>query len=288
MWLDVFRHYFIIDLDRKLCSQPCFLLFFSGVCCPYNGLFAIPLVLVIIAHLLFNYAAFGCQTFQVQVENEYFGFWTYEDEYFGFWTYEDEDGECQSFDDLGGDPDWDAAWKIGRAATVIGSVLSYVLVIMLLVNSCVRYPRMLFILMAVAMFIVALMSGLLLVGLASDFYLDHGFGPGLGVALAAFVLWNAAGVSMFFCMKERNNLNSMGGHQQAAVAQPTYATRSAYTYPSQAPVAMTAAVPMQDGAVVEEVVIVEHPDGSKTKTTTTTTTTPDGSKQIVKFVEEIQ
>ena len=39
---------------------------------------------------------------------------------------------------------------------------------MLLVNSCVRYPRILFKLMAGAMFLAALMSGLLFVGLASE------------------------------------------------------------------------------------------------------------------------
>ena len=66
MWLDVFQHS-IIALDRKLCSHLCFVFLFS-VCCPYNGLFAIPLILVIVAHVLFNYAAFGCRTFQYEIE----------------------------------------------------------------------------------------------------------------------------------------------------------------------------------------------------------------------------
>ena len=299
MWLDVFQH-FIIALDPKLCSHLCFVFLFS-VCCPYNGLFAIPLILAIVALILFNYAAFSCQTFKFEKE----GYYT-ETEYFGFWTYEDEDDECQSIDkeldDEGADADWDAAWKTGRAATIIGSVFSYVLVIMLLVNSCVRYPRMLFNLMAGGMFFTALMSGLLLVGLASDpaeFGLPEDilavdftpqFGPGAGVAVAAFVLWIGAGASMFCCMQERNIMeNNVGGHQQAVAAQPTYATKSAYTYPSPAPVPMTAAVPQDvaGGTVSEEVDIVEHPDGHKTKTTTTTTTMPDGSQQVVKSVEEI-
>ena len=147
LWLDVFFQRFII---AKLCSNPYFV-FLCSVCCPYNGLFAIPLTLAILAYALFNYAAFSCKTFK----HEEFG---YETAYFGFWTYEDEDDECQSIDDDLDDLDldWDAAWKTGRAATVIGSVLSYILVIMLLVNSCVRYPRMLFYLMAGAMFFVAI------------------------------------------------------------------------------------------------------------------------------------
>lgn len=254
-------------------------------------------MLVIISHILFSIAALGCETFELDFGRGYYK------EKGGYWTYKDrETDECESFSELGGDPDWDAAWKVGRAASVIGSIVSYVMLIMLLVNSCVRYPKVLFKIMAGCMFFMSIMSGLLLVGLASNthqdiFYQDSDIEMSTGaiMAIIAFFLWIVTGASMFFCMKERN-IQSRPMQASAVPAVPMYSKQQvspAYqqSYPPTKVVPpMQPAMPrnvQQDSTTVEEVEIVEHPDGRRTKTTTTTTTLPDGTKEIVKSEEEL-
>ena len=252
--------------------------------------------------MLFNISAFGCDTFKFEKE----GYYT---EYFSYWYYEDrDDDECANIDEdldeyYNLDVDWDAPWKTGRAATIIGSIFSYLLVILLLVSSCFRYPKVVFKVMGGFMLLMSILSLLLLVGLASDsaddiftaeFSLDPKISTGAILAIVAAVFWAGAGISMFFCMQERTI-------QQHTTAVPvrTYPQPAPAYYPDKKapqPVMRQSAPPIvrpamrpaaQDCTITEEEEMMERPDGTRVKVTTKTTTFPDGSKEVVKSEEEM-
>lgn len=192
--------------------------------------------------------------------------------------------ECESYDEFFEDPEFDGAWKFGRAVTVIGSIISYVMVIMLLVNSCVRYPLAVFKTMGGCMVFLSILCFLLLVGLSSDSFINHEISAGGSLAIVGAFFWAGAGVSMFFCMKERSTIGGIS--RPRAAAQPTavlpkYSASTPSAQPTQPPVVAT------QGTVIEEVDIVENPNGTKTKTTTKTTNNPDGSKTVQKTVEDL-
>jgi len=146
--------------------------------------------------ILFNTAAYSCQSFEVDPLGV------------GYWSFEDFDGDCAAYSD---EFDPDGPFKFGRAIGIIGSILGYTLIIMLLVASCVRYPlgRKIFFVMGGCMILMSIFALLLFVGLSSDHFdigtLELEVGAAGWCIIPSFFFWVAAAFATALTMKARDD-----------------------------------------------------------------------------------
>jgi len=221
---------------------------------------------------LFQVTAYSCLTFHIPYdtynsEGLYVDYYDSNDA--GYWGwYDDYYDECEDYQTLMDYDDYfhlDAPLKFGRAIGVIGNILGWVTLIMLLIASCVRYPRpkLFFRILGSCMFVMAVFSLLLLVGLASDPYdistLPEMGGPAYCVIPGA-LFWIAAGVTTIVSVQERD-------FPVVVSAAAVHAEPVPVKHVEQLPPA----------TVTKEIRERINDDGSKTVITTTRTTNPDGT-----------
>ena len=155
--------------------------------------------------IFFHLAAFGCRTFKLTYSSDDDVFDS-EAFHFGFWTYY-EAGACISF------PsevisEFTGYFKFGRAAGVVGSLLIWAIVVVVIMASFFRFPqpKIVFRVIGGCMGLVAVFSGLLLLGLRDEDDLELGVGSILAIVSAA--IWVGGAASMVFGMNERQGVKS--------------------------------------------------------------------------------
>jgi len=241
----------------------------------------LPLVLMIIAQVLFNLAAFDCKTFKVEIEDLYAfednndnDFWDsdsdwdswyndYDSSYsyqsvsssssisFGYWGVHEDflTDSCFSFKKLGVKSELDAPLKVGRAMGVLGSIIGALSIIAVLAASCVIYPERVVVHGGSTVgVLMGALSATLFVGLASENCRDENdaFACGLGwpayLAAASFVLWICAGCFLRHVTPRQDRMMPQDPKNEGTVVEAT---------------------PMQASTTTTEVVETSLPDGTR-------------------------
>jgi hypothetical protein len=150
-------------------------------------------------------AAFGCSLFRIDVWSILGGDNGYT---IGYWNVEDPDGGgCLDYDSNFADSSTDlpAAWKIGRAAGVLGALLAWIVLALVGAASFYCYPRPILTFRMIGWFMIVLSptSLLLLIGKATEDGKYFKLAAGGVLAILSSILWVGGAVATMQFLKER-------------------------------------------------------------------------------------
>jgi hypothetical protein len=153
-------------------------------------MYAVPVVLTVLALVFYHIAAFGCKSFKIDTGTGFYKF--------GYWSASAGRGRgcVQYVGEVSG------ILKFGRFLGVMGALLIWPVFAAVLVGLFSQYtkPKVVFPIVGSCMGLLSFFSFLLLVGLRDDS--SAKLSGGGAVAISAAFCWAAAAHSMFVCMNE--------------------------------------------------------------------------------------
>jgi hypothetical protein len=192
-----------------------------------GGRIAAPLVPWIIGYVLFVAAAFGCTSFQVEIDY-------YDDKVkFGYWGIDNDPGGCTEYvkEEL------DGALKTGRAIGIVGTILGPIAILLFLTTSFLAVPRAATLTLGIVTgVLMPLFCGIMFIGLATDVCTKDEYDEGStclpaakGYLLApALLFWIGGSIPLCICFKERRPRDRQTSPEQQK--SPIQASAN-YSYP---------------------------------------------------------